>query len=141
MLTLKKTFALKNSLAELDVLCHHLEGFCDKLGVSKKCAFEIHLIMEELFTNIVSYGLSKGAESQISVLLTCAKEMLTIRITDKGTPFNPLAACSPDVTCCLENREIGGLGIHFAKKYATDIQYKRSGQKNILTIKKAINKD
>ena len=64
--------------------------------------------------------------------------MVTIRIEDDGISFNPLETKPPDLDCTLEERDIGGLGIHLIKGYMDDIDYQRRGKQNILTIKKNI---
>ena len=50
------SFGLKNDLAELRVLRQHVENFGEMAGLSDNCLFEITLCLDELFTNIVSYG-------------------------------------------------------------------------------------
>ena len=50
------SFELKSSLSELDNLCENLEDFGQKIGLSKKLIFEVNLALDELFTNIISYG-------------------------------------------------------------------------------------
>ena len=50
------SFKLKSDLSELDALCRNLEKFGQSFGLSKKCIFEANLALDELFTNIISYG-------------------------------------------------------------------------------------
>ena len=52
----KVSFKLKSNLSELDALCQNLEKFGQSFGLSKKCIFEANLALDELFTNIISYG-------------------------------------------------------------------------------------
>lgn len=51
-----------------------------------------------------------------------------------GAPFDPLTATPPDFARGLEEREIGGLGIHLIRKMMDTVRYKRCGDKNIVTI-------
>ena len=55
------SFELKSSLSELDKLGRHLEMYGQKIGLSKKCLLEINLVLDELFTNIISYGFDDEA--------------------------------------------------------------------------------
>ena len=50
------SFNLKNDLAELDILCRKLEKLGCSFSLPKKCIFEINLSLDELFSNIISYG-------------------------------------------------------------------------------------
>ena len=58
------SFKLKSNLSELDNLCQNLEDFGKKIGLSKKLIFEINLALDELFTNIISYGFKDENEDE-----------------------------------------------------------------------------
>jgi len=134
------SFKLKSSLSELDKLCRHLETFGQKVGLSKKFIFEINLVLDELFTNIISYGFDDAGKHVIKVTITPGNEELCLCIEDDGIPFNPIEFETPDVTCSVEECKIGGLGIHIIKKLIDDICYQRCGPKNVLTLKKKLGK-
>jgi serine/threonine-protein kinase RsbW len=134
------SFELKSSLSELDNLCWNLETFGKKIGLSKKFIFEINLALDELFTNIISYGFDDGSEHTIKVTITPENGGLCLCIEDDGIPFNPVQFETPDVSCSVEECKIGGLGIHIMKKLMDDICYQRRGKKNILTLKKKLVK-
>lgn len=139
MAVTKTSFELQNNLSELDTMCRQLETFGESVGITPKCMFRLNLVMEELVANIISYGLADNHPHMITITLVCEKERLTIGIEDEGIAFNPVDAESPDTRCSLEDRDIGGLGIHLAKKYVSKIQYRRCDCKNILTLSMAIN--
>ena len=134
------TFELKSSLAELDNLCQNLEEFGQKIGLSKKFIFEINLALDELFTNIISYGFDDDSEHSIKVTITPENEELCMCIEDDGIPFNPIDFETPDVSCSVEECKIGGLGIHIMRKLMDDMCYQRCGEKNVLTLKKKFEK-
>ena len=52
----------------------------------------------------------------------------------------PLASKTPDFQCGIEECKIGGLGIHLIKKLMDDVQYQRLADKNILVLKRKIQK-
>ena len=135
------SFQLKSSLSELDSLCENLEDFGQKIGLSKKLIFEINLALDELFTNIISYGFKDEEEHIIKVTMTPQNKELCLRIEDDGIPFNPIDFETPDVACSVENCKIGGLGIHIMRKLMDEICYQRCDDKNILTLKKQLAKD
>jgi anti-sigma regulatory factor (Ser/Thr protein kinase) len=136
----KISFKLKNNLSELDTLLRNLENFCVQLGLSKRCKCEIDLVSEELFTNIISHGYTDDAERWIEITISFEHGTLIMRIEDDGIPFNPLEEVeSPDLDSPLEERCIGGLGVHLAKHFTKDVVYERRGDKNILTLRKVIS--
>ena len=134
----KYSFKLKSNLSELDKLCEHLDSFGQLMGLSKKCIFEINLALDELFTNIISYGFPDDDEHVIEVTITPQNETLCMCIEDDGVPFNPVEAKKPDLECTVDDCKIGGLGIHLIRNLMDDICYERCGKKNKLTLKKNI---
>jgi serine/threonine-protein kinase RsbW len=137
----KYSFELKSRLSELDNLCLNLEKLGKKIGLSKKLIFEINLALDELFTNIISYGFNDEDEHNIKVTITPLKEEICLCIEDDGVPFNPVEFEAPDVAGTVENCKVGGLGIHIMRKLMDDICYERCGDKNVLTLKKNLAQD
>ena len=135
------SFELKSDLSELDRLCQNLETFGQKFGLSKKLIFEINLALDELFTNIISYGFQDDKEHVVRITLTPENDQLCLCIEDDGRPFNPIDFESPDVACSVEKCKIGGLGIHIMKKLMDDICYERCDDKNVLNLKKKISSE
>jgi len=134
------SFELKSNLSELDKLCGHLETFGQKTGLSKKFVFEVNLVLDELFTNIISYGFDDDGEHSIKVTITPENGGLYLCIEDDGKPFNPVEFEAPDMSCSIEECKIGGLGIHIIRKLMDDICYERCEDKNVLKLKKGLAK-
>ena len=132
------SFKLKSNLSELDALCQKLEKFGQTMGLSKKCIFEANLALDELFTNIISYGFDDKSEHTISITISLQNDELVFSIEDDGIPFNPTEVETPDLECTIEECRIGGLGIHLAKNLMDEVCYQRCKDKNILTLKKNI---
>lgn len=135
----RMSFELKNNLSELDTLEEKLDQLCDRLGLTNKCLCEINLALEELFTNIVSYGYDDAEEHWVRFTISYENGTITLKIEDDGRPFNPIEAREPDTKCPLENRKIGGLGIHLTKNIMDEMVHRRKGDKNILILKKSLS--
>ena len=134
----KVSFKLKSNLSELDALCQKLEKFGQSLGLSQKCIFEANLALDELFTNIISYGFDDKNEHTIRITISLQNDELVFNIEDDGMPFNPTEVESPDLECTIEECRIGGLGIHLAKNLMDEVCYQRCNDKNVLTLRKNI---
>ena len=133
------SFELKNDPSELNRLCQHCEKVGHTIGLSKKAIFEINLALDELFTNIISYGFKDKEEHKIHIQIAVDEKELTLRVEDSGVPFNPLEAQAPNFNCTIEECQIGGLGIHLIKKVMDKVLYKRKADKNVLLLKKKIS--
>jgi len=135
------SFELKNNLSELSTLCERLERVGGALGIPRRLLFEINLALDELFTNIISYGYADQSEHSIRVRLSAENDLLTVVLEDDGIPFTPVERLPPEPPCTLEECRVGGLGIHLVKNLMDEVVYSRCGNKNVLTLKKAIEKN
>jgi len=138
MSAVKFVVTLTNHPEQLGLLHRRLEQFGRAHNLPAKMMFQLNLALEELFTNIVSYGYADQAEHTIQIHLAMEKGSLIVRVEDDGVPFNPDQAQSPDLKCPLEERQIGGLGVHFIKKFMDKMVYERRNGKNILIMKRTI---
>lgn len=131
-------FQVANRISELRGLQQRLARFGRDTGLCQKTILETNLILEELLSNIITYGYTDDAEHLIRIALSHEKGILRMEIEDDGISFNPTRSSQPDTRCGLESRKIGGLGIHLAMKFADRLEYRRRMGKNILEIQKRI---
>lgn len=133
-------FKLQNRLSDLKILSRNLQAFGECQGLPQKCVFEINFALEEILTNIISYGYCDEQPHWIKVRIALDGETLTIRVKDDGRYFNLSEVMPPEINCPLEDRRIGGLGIFFIRKFMDRIVYERRQDTNILTLKKQIRR-
>lgn len=131
------SFAVRNDLAEIPRLAAILQEFGGHHALSPRTVNETNVALEEILTNIISYGFDDGAEHWIRVELRLDDRQLTTRVEDDGRPFDPLAAPEPDVSASLEERGVGGLGILLVRKLMDDVRYCRLNGRNVLLMKKS----
>ncbi len=123
-----------SDLAQLEQVTAAVEEIGRLEDWPPKLVFEVTLVLDELGVNIVKYG---GEVSEIEVSLSSGKEAVTIEITDDGRPFDPVnEAAEPDLASPLEERRIGGLGIHLVRNVMDEMHYRREQGKNHLTLMK-----
>jgi anti-sigma regulatory factor (Ser/Thr protein kinase) len=128
--------AFDASLDALPVLAETLETLAEELGWDAATAMQINLVAEELIVNIVHYGYPDGRPGHIDVWLEASPTAIQLRIEDDGDAFDPFAIDEPDLTLAVEERPIGGLGVHFMRTY-TDLQaYQRINGRNRVTLVK-----
>lgn len=102
--------------------------------------FTLHLVIEELTSNIVGYAYPAGEDGELSVNVYADDAKVSLEFIDKGRPFNPLEAKAPDITLSIKERPIGGLGIFLVRQMMDDVTYRREDGCNILTTTKWIRK-
>jgi sigma-B regulation protein RsbU (phosphoserine phosphatase) len=133
------TVHLRNDLAELEHLSRAVASFGEKRQWAENVVASINLALDELITNIISYGYEDHGPHEIVLRMSVQDGELTAELEDDGKAFNPLQAPEPDLTKPIEERPIGGLGIHLARKVMDRVEYRRELGKNLLVMKKRIS--
>ena len=118
-------------------------GFVDSMLELYECPMKIQtaicVAIEEVFVNVAHYAYGDGeGDMMLGIGFDEESREITFRMTDKGTPFDPLKKPDPDITLSAEDREIGGLGIFITKKTMDTVTYAYENGENILTMIKKI---
>ena len=92
----------------------------------------MELSVEELVMN--SFAHSDVSEHGILISIGLNDNELKVTVEDKAPPFNLLRHTKEPPTGPLEEREIGGLGIHLVKNLSDRIVYSGSKTGNKITI-------
>ena len=131
-------FELKNCLSELKALNQHLNNWGADIGLKDLSIARINICLDELLTNIVSYGFDDDFDHNIKFTLNGDSNCVIINMEDDGRPFNPLEKIDPDFPDNVESAKIGGLGIHIIRKLMDSVSYERKQGINKLTMRKNI---
>jgi len=136
------TFQMSNKMNCFRHFQPGVEAFGEKHGLPMKVIFHLNLVLDELVTNIISYGYTDFDEHPINVRVGIEDDVITIRIEDDAEPFNILEAPEPEFDVPLEERvrPVGGMGVHLVKNMVNHIDYKREDGKNVLVLTKNISK-
>ena len=118
-------------------------GFVDRVLESYECPMKIQtaicVAIEEVFVNVAHYAYGDGeGDMTLGIGFDEESRNITFRMSDKGTPFDPLKKPDPDINLSAEEREIGGLGIFITKKTMDTVSYAYENGENILTMIKKI---
>jgi len=134
-----KKIVLDAKLDNLPQLISFLNEELEKTGFNSDEKNKIEIAAEEVFTNIVKYAYAHSQETKlISISTIGSQPVRKIKITfeDSGRPYNPLETQPPDFEKPIEERQIGGLGVHMVKAIMDNVEYTRLNNKNILVITK-----
>jgi len=135
---IEKNVLLQNNLVELETLASLIEAFAEQAAIDLKTQFQLNLALDELFTNIVKYGYNDNDLHQIEITLKYAKPILSIKLVDDGKAFDPTQRNKPELTATIEERNIGGLGIHFVATVMDTMEYCRLDNYNHLLLEKKV---
>lgn len=127
-----------NDLAELAPLAETVEAFAETLGWDATSAMHINLALEELAINIISYGYADGRAGHLELWLEATPAEVRLRLEDDGDAFDPFAVPPPDLDLALDDRPIGGLGIHFVRSFMDTYAYRREAGRNCVRLSKRL---
>jgi sigma-B regulation protein RsbU (phosphoserine phosphatase) len=131
---------LEAVLENLDAAVQFVDNILEKAGCSAKTQTKIDVAVEEIFVNIVNYAYAPAVGSVI-IRFAVSENEVWLEFEDAGKPYNPLEKADPDIAAPLKSRPIGGLGIFIVKKTMDTVDYRYVEGKNILILKKNIEKE
>jgi sigma-B regulation protein RsbU (phosphoserine phosphatase) len=130
------SIALENKREKLDEMVAWLEAASESFGIPPAETMALNLALEEWFVNVVSYAFSDSARHEILLRLWKEQNRVIVAIEDDGAPFDPTAQAAPNTAAGIEERQIGGLGIHFIRKTMNSMSYSRENGKNLVVLEK-----
>ena len=135
---MKRLLAIRNHLSELDAVLAWVNALVADGHLPDGLAAELFLVAEEVLVNTISYGYDDEDEHRIEIEAVVDARALVLTFRDDARAFDPLSAPEPDLTSKIEDRPIGGLGVHLVKAIADRVRYTRERGKNVLIIEKEI---
>jgi serine/threonine-protein kinase RsbW len=94
----------------------------------------LNVALDELLANTVTHGLAGRAGGAVTMAVDLDGDRLTVTLRDNGAPFDPFARDAPDTTLSVEDRPIGGLGIHLVRQLVDQVSYRRDGDHNVVVL-------
>lgn len=113
-------------------------GFADRHALPTAVRRSISVALDELVANALSHGLAGRDAGQMTVEVELDQERLTVILTDDGPPFDPFGQAAPYTTLSVEERPIGGLGIHLVRRLVDEVSYQRRDGCNVVVLVKKL---
>ncbi len=133
--------AMNNNIDEIESVAAEFEAFAELHGLEEAVRRSVLLALDELLNNIVSYAYESDGDHQIEVDVELAPHRLVMTFSDDGVPFNPFGMERPDIHASIEERRIGGLGIHLVRTIMDEFDYSRRAGRNVVTVMKDLTAD
>ena len=131
-----RRLVLKNSIDQISLLPAFVEDAVKASKLNPEMESSLNLALEEAVTNVIDYAYPERTEGEVLIDAAVTDKALTFTITDNGKPFDPTARPEVDINAGVEDRPIGGLGIHLVRQIMDEVRYERRGEKNVLIITK-----
>lgn len=128
---------IANDLGELARLAGMVDEFFEENNLPAKLAFNLNLCLDELITNIVSYGYDDDGPHEIEVNFVLDDGILVTEIVDDAKEYDPFTeAPEPDLDLDVDDRPIGGLGVFLVKEFMDTTEYRHVDGRNYTILRK-----
>lgn len=125
-------------LRNLGAIRDFVEQYATASGMSPSDVYGVVLAVDEAVTNICAHGY-QGQPGSIELSVEQDEQDLILRIRDDAPPFDPTTVSPPSLSGTIEERALGGMGIHFMRHYTDEVTHRAfSSRGNELTLKKRI---
>lgn len=121
---------LKVAVEEIGRVKAFLSSLVGHADMNDRLTARLFLVVEEAVANVVNYS---GA-SAMTLKAWHEDDGLKISVADDGIPFDPTHYPPPNLNVPGEERQEGGLGIHYIRTMASGVAYRRESGNNILTL-------
>ena len=128
------SISFQNDMQELTHVLQLVNVFLEPRELQSKLVYAVNLILEEILVNIIKYGYDHEDSREIEVRIGVEEEEVALTVVDDGKEFNPLTVPPPDHSKSAMERIEEGLGLHFVRHMRNAMEYRREGDKNILSI-------
>lgn len=128
------TLVMENRIEELDKLEPFLSRFFEQESVDMSLLPQLDLALEEAATNVIMYAYPEGEKGTAELTLDMVDGRIHATLCDSGLPFDPLQRPEVNLDVSLEERQIGGLGIHLIKEIMSEVSYEFKDGKNVLNM-------
>ena len=136
-----RRLVLPNDIETIPQLNEFIDSVAEEVGLDMSLTMSLNLAIEEAVVNVMEYAYPEGQQGDVEIEVTAEQQWMTFVITDTGIAFDPTKKEDADTTLSAEERPIGGLGIFMVRQLMDVIDYKREGNKNVLTLQKKLGEE
>ena len=129
---------IHNQASEVPAVHQALDRFGAQQALREQDLARLHVAIEEHLTNIITHGYNPEQTGTIRVRFDINSSALRIEIEDDASPYNPMEAPEVDTSLPLDEKPMGGLGVHLIRKSVDNLKYLRAGERNVLVMIKRL---
>ena len=129
----RKSIVLPNDIQEVPRLNAFVNEACQMAGFTEGETSKVQLAIEEAVVNVMKYAYPSGTHGDVTIEAQLNGVRMKFTIIDSGAPFDPTAHPEADTTLSVNQRAIGGLGIHLVRQIMDAVNYERIDKLNAET--------
>lgn len=117
--------AVPRHMDSLALLVDLVREFLGNGPGSEQMAFDLDLVIEELFMNIVLHGSGSGSV-EVELAPAGSGQVRVVLRASEPVAHDPTTAPRVDSTLPAEQRRAGGLGVHLVRQLSREFRYEWS---------------
>lgn len=132
----ESTLRVPADVKQLALIRRFVEEQALALSVAEPDVYDLVLAVNEIATNIIVHGYN-GQPGEIEIEMRRVGSGVEICLRDQAPAFDPTDAPTPDTKRPLNQRPLGGMGIHVTRQLMDQMLYRAPAQGgNELTLVK-----
>lgn len=132
---------IEADLGQISNVADDFSAWAEAQGISSHNIFAVNLVLDELISNVILYGIGEGKPGSIRIDASIeiganGTQTLALELRDSAPPFDPFSIPPPNLTLDIDERTVGGLGIHFTRTMMDKWSYARESSYNVVRLGK-----
>lgn len=129
---------IRADIHEIPGLFARIQRFGADCGIAEAALFKIELALDELINNVIDHGYPGRAPGEIAVRLRCEGDRIDIELSDDADLYDPFGIATPDLDADIEDRPLGGLGVHLVRSLMSEARYRVVDGRNSIQLSLAL---
>lgn len=113
-------------------------GFAEAHALPVGVRRTMNVALDELLANELSYGTAGRHAGSVTLAMELDQDCVTITLSSDGPPFDPFGQAVPDTTLPVNERPVGGLGLHLVRELMDEVRYERRNGQNVVVLVKRL---
>ncbi len=130
---------IMSELDAIDEVNARFNAFAQIHHVPDAARRTFNIAFDDLLNNIVTYAYGGAPDQRIDVVIQVAPDCVEASLADDGPAFDPFARAAPDIDADLDERAIGGLGIHLVRTMMDEVTHSRADDRNVVVLRKYLD--
>lgn len=122
--------AFPGDLAELPPLADGVEAALTSNRLPESVKFGVQMVLDEIFSNAIKYARNEGCSAQFSMAIFASGDSVIVEMEYDGVAFNPLEVPPPVLDLPLQERPVGGLGLHLVRQWVDEAEFRHEDGRN-----------
>ena len=112
---------------------------CARTGITAETRNDLQVVLDEVCSNVFKHAYAEATPGALRLIVRRLPAAIEMTFIDRGQAFDPLSLPAPDLTLPLDERPLGGLGIHLIRQMTDHQSYRHSmAEGNWLSLTKLV---